>query len=135
MNGPSTHLSWSELACKDGTPYPSEWRDSRAIQLAGVFELIRSKCGDKPIQILSAYRTPSWNKKIGGAKNSQHKEGRAMDLKPPEGWSVMAFYELIKELSKISAIRGIGRYATFVHVDIRPGGYLALWTGSGTKDS
>lgn len=128
--GPSEHLSWKELACKDGTPYPEEWKRSRALILAGVFELIRQLSGNKPLTVLSAYRTPAHNAKVGGAKHSQHLEGRAIDLRPPAGMTVEQFYIIIRKLPNVSAIRGIGRYKTFVHVDVRPGSHLALWYGN-----
>jgi uncharacterized protein YcbK (DUF882 family) len=134
MNRPSKNLSWRELACKDGTPYPQEWRKNRAIILAEVFELIRAACGDKSISVLSAYRSYLHNKKIGGAKNSQHLQGRALDLRPPDGYTVNEFYEIIKLISPLTAIRGIGKYKTFVHVDIRPTA-MTYWFGTGVKDS
>jgi uncharacterized protein YcbK (DUF882 family) len=136
LSPPSAHLSWKELACKDGTPYPFQW-DARARALAAVFEAIRLAAGNTPIPILSAYRTPEHNRMVGGARNSQHVQGRALDLRPPKGLSVDAFYALIKRLatSSVPAIRGIGRYATFVHVDIRPGSHLALWRANGLKES
>jgi uncharacterized protein YcbK (DUF882 family) len=133
MNGPTLHLSWKELACHNGTEYPEQWRDNRAIQLGEVFELIRSACGNKPLTVLSAYRTPTYNALIGGAKNSQHIQGRAIDLRPPSHMSVDEFYSIIRGLAKTSAIRGIGKYKTFVHVDIRPGDHLALWYGAGVN--
>lgn len=136
MRGPSKHLTWRELACKDGTGFPVLWV-TRAYKLAAVFEAIRRACGDNPIVINSAYRTPTYNRKIGGARNSQHVEGRALDLRPPTGYSVDTFYRLIRSLAQTSVpeIRGIGKYKTFVHVDIRPGTHLALWKGAGVKDS
>lgn len=133
-NGPSEHLNWKELACKDGTEYPEQWRDSRAVLLSEVFEQIRAIWG-KPISILSAYRTESWNRKIGGAPKSQHKEGRALDLRPPAGVSIGDFYQNIKTRVDKFGIRGIGRYKTFVHVDIRPSDRLITWSGTGVKDS
>jgi uncharacterized protein YcbK (DUF882 family) len=135
MNGPSKHLTWSELACKDGTPYPDEWRTNKAIELAEIFEVIRKKCGSKSIKILSAFRTIEHNKSIGGARNSQHIQGRALDLQPPEGYTVDIFYNLIKELSGVVKIRGIGKYKTFVHIDTRQSDRLVVWSGSGVKDS
>ncbi len=35
---------------------------------------------NKPIHISSGYRCPELNTKIGGAKNSQHTEGKAADI-------------------------------------------------------
>lgn len=135
---PSAHLTWAELACKDSarTPYPAEWRAIRARELAAAFEAVRRAAGEKPIAVLSAYRTPEHNRRVGGARNSQHVQGRALDLRPPKGMAIDAFYRLIVGLARVSvpAIRGIGRYQTFVHIDIRPGAHLALWRGAGVKD-
>ncbi len=131
MSGPSKHLSWKELACKDGTPYP-EYSDDRVYRLARVFEIIRSHFGDKPIVIHSAYRTKTHNKKIGGAKGSQHLVGKALDLGPPKGVGIKRFYDEILANRKDWGIGGIGKYNTFVHVDIRDGN--ANWSGSSKKD-
>lgn len=133
---PSAHLSWHELACKDGTAYPLKWQTSRAVPLAAAFEAIRHACGGRPISVLSAYRTPEHNRRIGGAKHSQHVEGRALDLRPPAGYDVSEFYRVVSDLarSSVPSIRGIGKYQTFVHIDIRPGAHLALWRGAGVKD-
>lgn len=126
--GPSEHLTWREMNCKDGTPYPLVWRDNRAIQLSQVFEMIRYVC-NSPILVHSCYRTQFYNKKVGGARLSQHIQGRALDLAPPKNIPIDEFYDIIKRLSQISAIRGIGKYSKFVHVDIRPTVKLAEWTG------
>lgn len=127
---PSEHLSWVELACHDGTPYPAVYTD-RALALGREFEAIRKRCGDVPIVVLSGYRTPEWNRKIGGARYSQHVEGRALDLRPPTGMPVAAFHALIlKWARELSQIRGLGRYATFAHIDIRPSARLVRWTGA-----
>jgi uncharacterized protein YcbK (DUF882 family) len=134
-NGPSQHLTWKELACKDGTPYPEQFKlDGRIFKLAQVFEDIRAIWG-LPIIIDSAYRSPAHNKKIGGARNSQHVQGRALDLQPPKGITIGQFYITIKNHVDEFGIRGLGEYVTFVHVDIRPTDKLVAWSGSGTKDS
>lgn len=133
--GPSKNIKWAELACKDGTPYPQRFiLDGRIFKLALVFEDIR-QIWNKPITILSAYRTTKHNKAIGGAVNSQHLQGRALDLRPPLGISIKQFYDTIKLNSSDFGIHGLGKYKTFVHVDIRPVDRLVTWSGTGVKDS
>lgn len=129
FNGPTEHLSWNELKCKDGTPYPHEWRNNRAIELGELFEFVRLLCGRQPINILSAYRTPTHNLKVGGAKNSQHLYGRALDLRPPEGMHIDTFYQIIKSMRLSSSLKGLGKYSTFIHIDTRPTIYRAYWFG------
>lgn len=38
---------------------------------------------NRPMNITSGYRTPAFNKKIGGASNSEHPKGRAADFRLP----------------------------------------------------
>lgn len=136
VKGPSPHLTWAELSCKDGTTYPEKFvEDGRVFRVAQMFEAIRLLCGEKPITVLSAYRTPEHNRKIGGARNSQHVQGRALDLKPPKGMSVEHFYSVIRSGAEAMGIGGMGLYNTFVHVDIRPSAKLVVWSGNGIKDS
>ena len=132
MNGPSAHLSWRELGCHNGESYPLKWRASRAVTLATAFEQVRSAIGHKPIVVLSAYRTESYNAKVGGAKFSQHKEGRALDLRPPVGMTVTEFYRVVRGLANepTSKIRGLGLYRTFLHMDVRPSDRVVVWAGS-----
>lgn len=124
MNGPTPHLSYNELRCKDGTAYPLRFRlDGRDKELGEAFEQLRALAGNKPLEVLSGYRTPAHNARIGGAKNSQHMEGRALDLRPPEGMSVKRLAALARQ---IPAIRGVGVYPTFLHIDVRTGRRVAF---------
>jgi uncharacterized protein YcbK (DUF882 family) len=118
MTGPSRHLSWSELACDDRirTPYPLDWRATRAVELATAFEALRAAVG-LPLVVQSAYRTPAHNRAVGGAPHSQHVQGRALDLAPPDGWSPIALLAVAQD---IPAIRGLGLYDSFIHIDVRP---------------
>jgi uncharacterized protein YcbK (DUF882 family) len=128
-SGPSPHLSWHELACKDGTPYPEEWRATRAVVLAEAFEHVRAVVG-RPLVVLSAYRTEAHNRRVGGAKHSQHVEGRALDLRPPKELTPFDFYRLIRGEVERCRIRGLSPYPTFVHIDVRPSERLVVWMGT-----
>lgn len=133
MNGPSPHLSWPELACRDRlrTPYPLDWRETRAVELAAAFEALRAAVG-LPLVVLSAYRTPAHNRAVGGARDSQHVQGRALDLLPPKGWTVL---QLAAVARRIPQVRGLGIYQAhgFVHIDVRPSDRIAVWQGAGSN--
>ncbi len=132
MTGPSAHLSWSELACHDGTAYPLNWRADRAVVLAAEFEAIRHACGDVPIVVLSAYRTRAYNRAVNGAQFSQHMDGRALDLKAPPNVSLVEFEAIMRRRAKVlgSRLKGLGVYPTFLHMDVRPSPSLVVWIGT-----
>ncbi len=66
-----------------------------------------------PVAIISAYRDPAHNKKVGGARNSQHLHANAVDLNPVKRTSE------VKRLRRFSGI-GIQRATGLVrHVDVR----------------
>lgn len=134
MRRPSTHIAWWELACHDAakTPYPHKWRTSRLPKLARVFEHFRSEVG-QTIVIGCAYRTPAHNKLKGGAKKSQHPEGRALDLHTPKRWKRSRFHELARRIAKKNkSIGALGYYRWGVHVDTRPRGRKLIAWGSTT---
>lgn len=123
----SPNLTWAELACRDRirTPYPLDWRETRALELAAAFEALRAAVG-LPLVVLSAYRTIAHNRAVGGAPDSQHVQGRALDLLPPKGWHAI---QLAAVARRIPQIRGLGVYSGFVHVDVRPTERIAVWRG------
>ena len=106
-----------EFACKDGSDTVK-----LCMVTVGILQSIRDYFG-KPVIINSGYRTPSHNKKVGGATNSQHVVGTACDIKvagiPPT--AVAGFIEANYPN------HGIGLYPTFTHVDSR--GKKSYWKG------
>ena len=127
--GKSLHISWNELRCKDGTPYPAEFiSDGRIIELVVMFERIRFVINE-PLIINSAYRTVSYNKRVGGSPKSQHLLGKALDIQAPKNMSAALFFEILKERHEEFGIRGLGKYKTFCHCDIRDSDKLITWEG------
>ena len=49
-------------------------------RLAEALELVRSACGNRPIQISSGYRSEALNSAIGGSATSDHMKGLACDF-------------------------------------------------------
>ena len=69
-------------------------------------------------RIRSGYRSPSRNRKAGGAKKSQHMLGKAIDIDVRD-LPIETRKELIQALSA-AGITGIGVYANTIHADIGP---------------
>ena len=81
------------------------------------FEALQSAWGN-PLAINSAYRDPEHNKRVGGAKNSQHTHGNAYDI-DVSGLSREERLRLI-ELARRSGFQGIGVYNNALHFDVGP---------------
>ena len=106
----SPNFKVSEFRCKDNSDVIFI-----APALVDILQAIRNHYG-KAVNINSAYRTPTYNKKVGGATYSQHLYGTAADIringvKPKD---LAAYIETL-----MPNYGGIGIYPTFVHVDIR----------------
>jgi hypothetical protein len=78
----------------------------------------------RPLRINSAFRNGAYNRAIGGAKNSIHRLGGALDL----SGSPATLHKILTQMRKEGVFKGgIGKYRTFVHVDVR--GKNADWQG------
>ncbi len=102
---------------------------ANAIELLQNLQVIRDHF-QKPIIIISGYRSPARNEVVGGAKKSQHMEAKAADIKIA-GISTEEIYNRIDKLMNQGKIKtgGLGFYPSqgFVHYDIR--GVKARWQG------
>jgi len=67
-----------------------------------------------PLRVNSLYRSPEWNTRIQGAKDSKHTLGMAVDLSPLE----TKFERFRNDIIKRADIGGIGVYSTFIHLDV-----------------
>ena len=76
----------------------------------------------RPFAILSAYRSPLHNARVGGAAKSAHKDGIAFDIAlrghDPEGLTAAC---------RAAGFGSFGRYPTFLHVDLRKGRSWGSW--------
>jgi uncharacterized protein YcbK (DUF882 family) len=100
------HFSVHEFDCRDGTPYPPEWIESRLRPLCEDLELIRSTCGDNPITINSGYRTPAHNRSQRGARRSKHLYGIAADI-VVKNHSALQVFKKIQELHRQIGLKNI----------------------------
>ena len=127
----SKNFKKSEFKCRDGTSVPCELMDNLN-ELVENLQIIRDYI-KQPMHIISGYRTPKYNRRIGGARKSQHMKAKAADLRV-KGMTPKELREIIICLIKEGKIKtgGVGLYTSFVHYDTR--GWNARWKGKGVKD-
>lgn len=120
----SKNFILEEFRSKDGAQFPL-FAIENLKKLAANLQIIRDTL-NKPITILSGYRSPAHNAKVKGAKDSQHMKGTAADIRVV-GMTPTQVAAVIKKLmdeKKITA-GGLKAYETFVHYDVR--GRYATW--------
>lgn len=112
------HFHIGEFACKDGNAVPAHLL-SNVRALSVNLEVIRAQLG-APIIINSGYRTPAYNKLVGGAVASQHLLANAVDI-VVKGCSPFYVFKIIRDLMKSGTIESgaVILYNTFVHYDRR----------------
>ena len=108
----SNNFKVREFLCNDGSDVIFI-----APKLVETLQKIRDHF-NKPVIIDSAYRTPGYNKKVGGADFSQHTYGTAADIHI-KGVTVAQINAYAETLMPTAG--GIGLYTKqgFVHVDVR----------------
>jgi len=119
------HFNLVEFACKDGTEVPQEYFEN-VQRLCRELEIIRDElcC---PLGIHSGYRTPSHNRRVGGAKNSMHLVAKAADIVTKK-FTPFEVHQVIEQLIKEKKLYngGVGLYKGFCHYDV---GKARRWIG------
>jgi uncharacterized protein YcbK (DUF882 family) len=113
-----------EWRCHDGTDVPYNLVDN-VKALAVNLQVLRETVG-RPVNIISGYRNPSYNKRIGGAKRSYHMKAMAADIRV-KGMTPAEVKAAIEGLISDGKMEqgGLGLYKSFVHYDNR--GRRARW--------
>ena len=111
---------------KNSLPPRSMWKN--IVPALHIVDELRDSFG-KSCTILSSYRSPGYNKAVGGASSSQHLEFTALDI-TFDGISPQRVYDRLLEWRKAGKFTGgLGLYPSsgFVHIDTR--GRNATWRG------
>jgi len=135
------HFAGSEFALyadrtrngvKNSLPPEGLW--TNIIPTLLVIDEIRERAG-LPITVTSAYRSPAYNRAVGGESASFHMRNQAVDiqcaaLRASDLWKIAVSmrgkkFKLPGNGGDFLFKGGIGKYPTFVHVDTR--GYNANW--------
>lgn len=100
---------------------PPERYLQRIVPTVILADEIREKLG-APIRVSSGYRTPDYNRHVGGSPASEHIQFRALDLQPHD--------PALMETMRAIAIRAVDQarargwnvalihYDTFIHIDV-----------------
>ena len=110
----SRNFKVKEFRCKDGSN-----EILVDVDFVDMLQEIRGHFG-VPVTINSAYRTESYNAKVGGAKASYHVKGQAFDI-VVKGHTPQE----VAQYAQRMGINGIIQYNGFVHVDSRTTRYWA----------
>ena len=116
-------LSWLFRDWRDGDAH--HWIDARLFDLLATVQTFTTFVQTRPIELVlnSGYRTPRRNATIeGAAANSQHTHGRAADITVEN-----VSHRDIRDAAEASGAPGLGRYASFTHLDVGPPG--RRWRG------
>lgn len=105
------HFAYNEADCRCCQRIVSK---DAVRQAAEMMEGVRRKLGDRPIRVLSWCRCVRHNRAVGGALDSYHMRGLAVDfvvkgLTPAQVQTLLMDHE-----------GGMGSYSGFTHLDLGP---------------
>ena len=128
LEGKFIYFTQKEL--ENGQTIPDELYNN-ITPTASILDLLRTEYGN-PIYINSTYRSPEYNKAVGGKTKSLHLDFNAIDFSVQNKKDLKMLYDLLdnwdKEddkfaffvsLPKKKGNMGLGLYKTFIHLDVR----------------
>jgi zinc D-Ala-D-Ala carboxypeptidase len=107
-------LNYFDISEFDQPGLPGSGKEKMDVNLLMILDNMRHR-SDIPYKITSGYRSPEYNKKIGGVKNSPHIKGKAADISAPDSRTKY----LILEAAIHFGIERIGVGSNFIHIDIQ----------------
>ena len=122
----SPNFTWAEALHFNGNDFRNPASPSvvlNIIKISKVLQQIRNRY-NKPVKVTSWYRDPVTNRRVGGASQSRHMVGDAVDFYIPG----IPLNQLYKELDTWWGSKGglaVSYKANFIHIDGR--NYKARW--------
>lgn len=117
------HYSFFELACRHCGRVP----DIDVVRETALWlETVRAALGGHVMHVTSGCRCPEHNRRVGGAPESYHVRGMAVDF-VLRGLSLVETRRRVDKLWGEGKIGGFGRYDSWIHIDRGPGG--RTWEG------
>ena len=115
-------FTWNE-ATKSMSRLPiNSTHAANIIKVARVMDEVRTLLGNKRISVTSWYRPPAVNRAVGGASNSMHIQGLAVDFNV-QGMTPQQVYARLEPWWGQRG--GLASASNFTHIDAR--GYKARW--------
>jgi uncharacterized protein YcbK (DUF882 family) len=130
----SDDFDTSEFLCHGGGDLPADIVENLRKLCTEVLQPLRDAWGS-PLVVISGYRSPAWNERVGGAKASQHMLGLAADVRPvTRSKDLSSLERLVTKMAATGGLPGLGGMGFYpgrwIHLDARPHtGRIARWEG------
>jgi uncharacterized protein YcbK (DUF882 family) len=90
-----------------------------------VIDALSSRMRTTPKELVSIYRSPTYNRAVRGRSQSQHLQNNAVDIQF-NGVSAYTVSSVVRKMRSEGSFQGgVGRYSSFTHIDTR--GHNADW--------